>query len=458
MSSVGCLAATGMLGSGFQEASLRAGLSLGPSFIGCDAGSSDFGPYYLGSGKSHFSDAVVERDLRLMLLAGHEQGIPVIVGSAGTAGLDAQVEHLAVLVGRIARGAGLRLRAATIRTELDPAMVASLHARGGLRPLSAGGAAATTADIAACSHVVGVAGAEPIIEALGNGADVVIVGRCTDAAIFAAVPLLHGVAPGPAWHAGKLLECGTACTVRRRRPDCLFARVDDDGFSVLPPDGAARCSPVSVAAHNLYETRSPFELHEPGGTLDTTACEYLPEGDRGVRVSGSVFRPSAHGTVKLEGARLASYQSVFLGTIRDPVLLAELDPWLDDLSGVLAERLAEIAGAPSSAAGWSLRIRRLGVDAAMGAAEPTPRIGHEVGLLVEVDAPEQELARTLADVAAHMALHHPVERWTGLVSNLALPYSPAVLDRGPVYEFVLDHVIDPADPANLFTREMTVAA
>jgi hypothetical protein len=279
----------------------------------------------------------------------------------------------------------------------------------------------------------------------------VIAGRCTDAAVFAAVPLLHGAAPGPAWHAGKLLECGTACTVRRRRPDCLFARINEDGFVVVPPGEDARCSPVSVAAHNLYESRSPFELHEPGGTLDTRACEYLHEGERAVRVRGSVFHPAPHHTIKLEGARLAAWQSVMLGVIRDPILLAELEPWLNELTAVLEARCEEIAG-PREQAGWDLRLRRIGVDAAMGAHEPSPSTGHEVGLLIEVDASDQELARSLADVAAHIALHHPVAAWTGLVSNLALPYSPSVFDRGPVYEYVLDHVINPADPLSAFGR------
>ena len=448
MSSVGCLAATGQLGSGFQEASLRAGLSMDPAFIGCDAGSCDFGPYYLGSGKSHFSDQVVARDLRLMLLAARERGIPVIVGSAGTAGLDAQVDHMAGLVDGIAREAQIRLRVTTVHTELEPAAVAAMHAGGRLRALSALGESARAEDIAACAHVVGVAGAEPLMAAVEAGADVIISGRCTDAAIFASVPLLEGAAPGPAWHAGKLLECGTACTVKRRRPDSMYARIDGDGFVIVPPDADTRCSPASVAAHNLYETASPYELREPSGVLDTTACEYVGDGDRAVRVTGSAFRPAERYTVKLEGARPAGYQSIFLGAIRDPVLLDELDPWLDGLAAALEERFEQVAG-PAADGGWALRFRRLGVDAAMGSREPTPRVPHEVGLVVEVDAPEQRMARELADVAAHVALHYPVEGWTGLVSNLALAYSPAVLDRGLVYEWVLDHVIDPADALGL---------
>ena len=42
---------SGLLGYGFPEASLKAGLARDPHMIGVDGGSTDPGPYYLGSGK-----------------------------------------------------------------------------------------------------------------------------------------------------------------------------------------------------------------------------------------------------------------------------------------------------------------------------------------------------------------------------------------------------------------------
>ena len=44
------LALTGNLGAGFREASLAAAMERGVSFIGADAGSTDGGPHYLGTG------------------------------------------------------------------------------------------------------------------------------------------------------------------------------------------------------------------------------------------------------------------------------------------------------------------------------------------------------------------------------------------------------------------------
>ena len=48
------LSATGVCGSGFVESSFEKGLSQSPTFIGCDAGSTDPGPEYLGAGHTAF--------------------------------------------------------------------------------------------------------------------------------------------------------------------------------------------------------------------------------------------------------------------------------------------------------------------------------------------------------------------------------------------------------------------
>ena len=45
------LSPTAILGYGFPEASFLRGLDEGPDLIAVDAGSTDPGPYYLGSGK-----------------------------------------------------------------------------------------------------------------------------------------------------------------------------------------------------------------------------------------------------------------------------------------------------------------------------------------------------------------------------------------------------------------------
>ncbi len=88
----------------------------------------------------------------------------------------------------------------------------------------------------------------------------------------------------------------------------------------------------------------------------------------------------------------------------------------------------------------------------LGDREPEPaRIGHEVCILLDFLCADQEMAHTMAASAGHMALHHPVPEWHGLISGLAIPYSPHVIDRGPAYEFKLNHVVELDDPLEPFS-------
>ena len=79
------LSTSGLLGYGFPEASLRAGMARAPDMIGVDGGG-DPGPYYLGSGKCLSSSLAMRRDLELMLCAAAAARIPLVIGSCGGAG------------------------------------------------------------------------------------------------------------------------------------------------------------------------------------------------------------------------------------------------------------------------------------------------------------------------------------------------------------------------------------
>src|ERR1700738_4189081 len=96
------LAATGVIGAGFKIESLNRGIALRPTFIACDAGSTDSGPAYLGSGKPKLSREACARDLRLRLKALHTRKGPLIIGSCGTSGRDVVVDWMAQLAMEIA--------------------------------------------------------------------------------------------------------------------------------------------------------------------------------------------------------------------------------------------------------------------------------------------------------------------------------------------------------------------
>src|SRR5919201_3356810 len=236
------LAATGMLGTGFAEASLELAMQHQPHVIGCDAGSTDPGPFYLGSGRMQASRAAVKRDLQLILRAGRAANIPVIIGSAGTAGGDPHLAATRDIVEEIAREDGLRFTLALIHAELEPSFLKQRLRAGRIHPLKpAPRFDEDTIDRGA--RFVGQMGAEPFMQALEHGAKVILAGRASDTSIYAAYPLLHGCAPGPVWHAAKILECGAASVAQRLHPDPLLAWIHQDDFVVEPPNPAMRCTP-----------------------------------------------------------------------------------------------------------------------------------------------------------------------------------------------------------------------
>ena len=58
------LGASGQLGYGVPTPAFQAGLAREPDVIGCDMGSIDIGPYYLGAGRMGTAPAATRRDLR----------------------------------------------------------------------------------------------------------------------------------------------------------------------------------------------------------------------------------------------------------------------------------------------------------------------------------------------------------------------------------------------------------
>jgi hypothetical protein len=204
-----------------------------------------------------------------------------------------------------------------------------------------------------------------------------------------------------------------------------------------------------VASHNLYENSTPYELIEPSGILNTVNARYEAISDRAVKVSGSTFKHAERYTIKLEGAELAGYQSIVLGSVRDPIILRQFDHWLENLVNAAKDRIRAVMG-DSIDSQYRLDIRQFGRNAAMGILEPDMSIGHEVGLLFQITAPTQKLANSLAKSLSHIAVHYPVPEWTGLITSVAFPYSPAEIDKGASYRFNMNHVVEPDSPLEMF--------
>ncbi len=437
------LVPSGMLGSGFPPETVTHGIEMGADAIVIDAGSTDSGPYYLGTATAKTSQAAVRDDLHVLLTAACTARIPLVVSSCGTGGTDAGVDWIADLVTSIAEAERLSFRMATIYSEQNAGALLSYLDEGWINPLAPLGPLRPET-LRSCAHIVGVMGAEPIADALRDGAQVVLAGRATDTAPLAALALLRGLPAGPVWHAAKTTECGGLCTSNPLAG--VLVEVDDGGFTVESLDPESAATPTSVAAHMLYENASPFRMREPGGTLDTSQASYRALARR-VRVEGSRFEPAEQYTVKLEGSARAGYETISLVGIRDPQILRELDTWTATLEAVIAERVGSLLRLDQP--DYQVRVLRYGDDAVLGSLEPESAPPREVGVLLKVRASTQATATSIAKIANPLLLHLPLPGMDQLPS-FAFATSPAEIERGAVYEFVLHHTVDVDTPQRLF--------
>ncbi|MFD2420550.1 acyclic terpene utilization AtuA family protein [Amycolatopsis pigmentata] len=438
------LVPAGMLGGGFPPETVAYGIDNGAEAIVVDGGSTDSGPYYLGTATAKTSAAAVRRDLEILLTAARAADIPLIVSSCGTSGTDAGVDWVADLVTSIARERRLSFRLARIYSEQTiDALVSALNA-GRVNPLAPLGP--LSADIlGSCEHVVGVLGSEPIADAIRAGAQVVLTGRATDTAPLAALAALRDIEPGPAWHAAKTAECGGHCTTDPLAG--VLIEVDDKGFTVESLDPGSSATPTSVAAHMIYENADPFRMREPSGTLDTSGATYRALDDRRVRVEGSAFEPAAQYTIKLEGSARTGYETISLVGIRDPHILSDMDTWVARLESVLADRVKSLLDLEPG--DYDIAVIRYGDNGILGDLEPERGTPREIGVLFKVRASTQEVATGIAKVANPLLLHLPLPGMDHLPS-FAFVTSPAEIERGAVYEFVLHHSVDVTTPDELF--------
>ncbi len=359
------LAATGMLGSGFQAESIDKAIAQGAEMIGCDAGSTDGGPNGLAQGKPHFSHAAVKRDVGNLLERAVKAGIPLIIGSAGTSGSDDSLETLIKVVRELAEESDLHFKLAVIRSELPKEVVLDYVRSGRCRPLTPS-APLTEEEVEESLHIVAMMGVEPMQEALRAGAQVILAGRSSDTSIYAALPLMRGFDPAVVWHMAKILECGAAAVAVRVAPDSMMAVLHEDSFDIFPLRDDYHCTPQSVASHTLYENADPFELKEPSGTLITRNSKYRAISDRAVNVSGSEFVPATEYTIKVEGVRQRGWSTIIPGAVRDPYIIADLDDWLAQLDKNIAIRLANTIGNQK----YEIVTRVYGRDGIMGDLEP----------------------------------------------------------------------------------------
>jgi hypothetical protein len=444
------IAASGGIGGGkVDAAALAEAMKHKPHFIASDAGTTDAGPHALGSGQPAYPRESVKRDLALFLPLAHRAGIPVLIGSAGTAGIDTQVDWLCDIAREIAVENGLKIRTAVIYSEQNKDYLKRLYREGRIRALDPA-PALDEGVIERSNHIVGMMGVEPLQRALADGAQLVIAGRCSDSALFAALPIMQGLPAGLAWHAGKVVECGTlVCEVAAK--GAILGTVSENEIVIRPFGDKLRCTTQSVAAHSFYENGDPWFHVEASGTMDLSRSKYRQLDDVSVAITGSEFKNAETYTIKLEGAEQIGFQSLIIGGVRDPLIIRQLDSWLGGIKNRIETTVADIFNGKVGPKDYRLDFHVYGRDAVMGVLEPNKgNLPHEVGIVLEVTAATQELATKVAKLCRQPLLHFPIPEWKGAITGFACLHNPAVIERGPVYRFCLNHVALPATPLEMF--------
>jgi len=439
------LVPSGVLGLGFNEQALARGVAMQPNIICIDGGSTDSGPFYLGTGTSKYARAACKAEWRLLMQARAAAGVPLVIGSCGTCGTDSMVDWMLDITREIAAELDQKLTVATLYSEQSTATVQQALASDQVTALDA----APTIDaraVSQCTHIVALAGAEQVNACLATGADIILAGRTTDTAIICALALARGEHAGAAWHAAKIAECGALCSTNPTS-GVILVDIDQSGFDVQALADDAMCTPHSVSAHMLYENADPYILHEPGGHLDVTNACYTALDEKRVRVTGSAWVPAEHYAIKLEGARVAGYQTTIMALLRDAHYVANAEQWSRQLHTFLTREIQTRMDLDSSE--YDLEFRLIGIDAVLGELENRRSELTEVGVLGIITAATAEHAEEIGKLINPFVLHYPLTTDEEL-PTFAFPYSPAQSERGALYEFCLHHVMTIDNPMDAF--------
>ncbi len=434
------LSASGQLGYGIPHKALAAGLARNPDFIGCDMGSVDPGPAYLGSGEMATSPAVTRGDLAAVLTAARSLNIPLIIGTAGTSGAGPHLDATLDMIRSIAAEHNLHFRLASIRADLKADRVIQALEANTLVPLG-GDLCVSAQDLRASTHIVGQMGCAPFEQALALEPDVIIAGRACDTAVFASIPKMLGFNMAHVMHMAKIIECTSICCEPGGR-DAMLATLDANGFELESMNPDRRATPLSVAAHSLYEQADPVSFTEPDGTLKVDTATYRALDDRRTYVSGATWQDATHTTIKVEASMLVGHRAVLLAGTADPKVIQRL-PEL--IATVESTTRALVPGE------YQIYPRLYGIDGIYPQQNgPASTPVRESFILIEVIAQTPDLALAAAKTFKQFLLHQGFNGRQCTGGNLAFPFTPPELAAGKAYRFSGYHVMPAADHRDLF--------
>ena len=417
------VALNGLLGYGYSEEGLNIAFEEKVDYLGVDAGSTDPGPYYLGSGKSFTDRGAVKRDLALALPKALEHKAPFIIGTAGGAGSYKHVEWLKAILLEIASEQNLSFKLGTVLSDVSKEYVLDKFENGKIIDMSSEFPFdRKNAEESNC--IVSQIGIAPILELLNKKADVIICGRACDTAIYAAPCIYEGYDAGLAFHMAKIMECGAMCSEPVAAADVMQGYMYDDYFELRPANPMRKCTVDRVAAHTLYEQSNPYLIFEPDGVCDLTESEFVQIDERTVRVTKSKFNEAEEKTLKLEGVRCVGYRTICPATIYDPETIKNIDYIITTVIDFVKENTKNTLPQDS----YTVTFKTSGGPES------------SMGVVMDIVGKTQEIADTVCALVRSRMLHCDYKGRKSTAGNLAFPFSPSDIHVGPVYEFSVFHL------------------
>jgi Acyclic terpene utilisation family protein AtuA len=232
-----------------------------------------------------------------------------VVANAGGVNPDACVAGLAEVVRKLGLAGKVKIGVVSgddIMSRLDDMIARGID----LKNMETGEPLSSVRDRVQSANVY--FGGAPIADALDQGAQIIVTGRCTDTGLTLG-PMIHefkwsrvdwnNIAAGTV--AGHIIECGAQATGGNSQVDWqsipdfwdigypIIEACEDGTFVVTKHQGTGgRVSVATVTEQLMYEMGDPQYYITPDGIADFTTIKLAPAGENRVQVSGVKGRPA----------------------------------------------------------------------------------------------------------------------------------------------------------------------
>jgi Acyclic terpene utilisation family protein AtuA len=284
---------------------------------------------------------------------------------------------------------------------------------------------------------------------LDMGADVIIGGRSSDCAIFAAPAIRAGYPQALAYFYGKVMECASFAAEPYGAKESIIGEItmEDVKVTAMAPD--QRCTIASVAGHSMYERSNPYYEYFLGGHIDMSECVYEQFDERTARVTGPRFVPADELRVKLEGAGKVGERYVGMVGVRDPYTISRIDDVIGWAKAQVRERFGDT--------GYQLTYTVYGRDGILGEMEPLRhKPAHELCIVVQGVAPTKAMAEEVCIIGTRQMFYARIPNVKGTAGGVAFMLDE-VMPASAAYRWTMNHTMRVDDPMELFPVHMIEA-